>query len=232
MSRSRAVTPRPPTFGRRRRSRRLHDERAAGDHQHDLVRGPRHGLVDETERVAEAPAERRLGVDSPADLVRHEDQGGARARRRRRPARPPRPRDRQSESSGLLSSRFATQRFRQSTTTTSASPSSAVSADASATRNLDGAPAGGRSARWRAIRAAISSSPASAVATNTTRPPMRPGASDGERALPGADAAQDQEGPGLTARLGRGLRLGEIACGNPGLPSKTGSERSGPRQVS
>ena len=94
-----------------------------------LVRRPRRGLVDQAERVAEAPAELRLRVDAPADLVRDEDEREARAPWRRPPAGPPRPGGRSRISSGLLSSRFATQRLRQSTITTSASPSSAARAD-------------------------------------------------------------------------------------------------------
>ena len=57
-------------------------------------------------------------------------------------------------------------------------------------------------------------------------------ASDGERALPGTNATQDQDGPGAHGGLVRSLRLGGIACGSPGLPSKTGSECAGSRQVS
>src|SRR5262249_6207206 len=46
------------------------------------------------------------------------------------------------------------------------------------------------------------------------------GASDGEGALARAHATQDQDGPGAHDPLAQGLRLGEIACCNPGLPRR------------
>ena len=87
-------------------------------------------------------------------------------------------------------------------------------------RNLDGAPG------WGSLRLVAGDPGRHLLVPGLGRrderdaPAVRPGASDGERALPRADAPQDEDGPRAHGALGRGLRLGEIACGNPGLPRR------------
>ena len=97
-------------------------------------------------------------------------------------------------------------------------PARAASADGSATGTSTVRQVGGRSARWRAIRAAISGSPASAVATNTTRPPSARGAGDGERALPARGRRPGPGGSGGSRRTRAGTPAGRRRVRQPGPP--------------
>ena len=231
MRRSRAITA-PASPGGPARLGRLHDEGTSGDHQHHLVGGPRDGLIDQAERVAKAPAERRLRVDPPADLVRDEDEGEARARWRRPPAAPasarrsavgqlrpfvehvcdPEVETVHDDDIGLALERGERRRERQ--------------------RDLDGAPGSGaappgggrsgppsprrpprRSRRTRPVRRALGRERRRTRSSPRGRPPGR-GRSAGSR------------------RAGAGSPAGRDRVRQPGPPSKTGSECAGPRQVS
>ncbi len=220
--RSRAITRAPPPPGDAGAPEDFTTSGQPATMQDHLVGGTRHGLVDEPEGVAKAAAERRLGVDSPADLVRDEDEGegGHRGAPRARSAAGAR--GRQSEQLRSFVEQVChpqvetvhdhdvgLRRRARSRADASARGTSMVRQPGRALRAVAGDPrrhllvpglGGGDEGDPSAVRAR---------------------ASDGERALPRADAPQDEDASGgLTGELERGLRLGGIACGSPGLPRR------------